>query len=30
VIMIGSGAQLIETILDAHQVLSLDRFFGQV
>jgi hypothetical protein len=29
-IMIGSSAQLIEKILDAHQVLGLDRFFGQI
>jgi hypothetical protein len=28
--MIGSSAQLIEKILDAHQVLGLDRFFGQI
>ncbi len=29
-IMIGSSTQLIEKILDAHQVLGLDRFFGQI
>jgi alkanesulfonate monooxygenase SsuD/methylene tetrahydromethanopterin reductase-like flavin-dependent oxidoreductase (luciferase family) len=29
-IMIGSSAQLIEKILDAHQALGLDRFFGQI
>ena len=28
--MIGSSAQLIEKILDAHQALGLDRFFGQI
>jgi alkanesulfonate monooxygenase SsuD/methylene tetrahydromethanopterin reductase-like flavin-dependent oxidoreductase (luciferase family) len=29
-IMIGSVEQLIEKILDAHQMLGLDRFFGQI
>ena len=29
-IMIGSSDQLVEKILDAHQVLGLDRFFGQI
>jgi len=29
-IMIGSTAQLIEKILDAHQALGLDRFYGQI
>jgi alkanesulfonate monooxygenase SsuD/methylene tetrahydromethanopterin reductase-like flavin-dependent oxidoreductase (luciferase family) len=29
-IMIGSSAQLIEKILDAHQLLGIDRFFGQI
>jgi alkanesulfonate monooxygenase SsuD/methylene tetrahydromethanopterin reductase-like flavin-dependent oxidoreductase (luciferase family) len=29
-IMIGSSEQLIEKILDAHEVLGLDRFLGQI
>ena len=29
-IMIGSTEQLIEKILDAHEVLGLDRFLGQI
>ncbi|MCM3923166.1 LLM class flavin-dependent oxidoreductase [Frankia sp. AiPs1] len=29
-IMIGTPAQLIEKILDAHQTLGLDRFYGQI
>jgi len=29
-IMIGSSEQLIEKILDAHRVLGLDRFLGQI
>ncbi|GAB2869422.1 LLM class flavin-dependent oxidoreductase [Nocardioides pacificus] len=29
-VMIGSSTQLIEKILDAHEVLGLDRFLGQV
>jgi alkanesulfonate monooxygenase SsuD/methylene tetrahydromethanopterin reductase-like flavin-dependent oxidoreductase (luciferase family) len=29
-IMIGSAEQLVEKILDAHQVLGLDRFLGQI
>lgn len=29
-IMIGSAEQLIEKILDAHEVLGLDRFLGQI
>lgn len=28
--MIGSTEQLIEKILDAHEVLGLDRFLGQI
>jgi hypothetical protein len=28
-IMIGSAEELIEKILDAHQLLGLDRFYGQ-
>jgi hypothetical protein len=28
--MIGSTEQLTEKILDAQQVLGLDRFFGQI
>ncbi|MDQ5822629.1 MAG: LLM class flavin-dependent oxidoreductase [Chloroflexota bacterium] len=29
-IMIGSSEELMEKILDAHQLLGIDRFFGQV
>ena len=29
-IMIGSSEQLIEKILDAHEVLGLDRLLGQI
>jgi hypothetical protein len=28
-IMIGSGEELTEKLLDAHQLLGLDRFYGQ-
>jgi len=29
-VMVGSSRELIEKILDAHQALGLDRFFGQI
>jgi alkanesulfonate monooxygenase SsuD/methylene tetrahydromethanopterin reductase-like flavin-dependent oxidoreductase (luciferase family) len=29
-IMVGSSEELIEKILDAHKVLGVDRFFGQI